>query len=160
VSENQRRRDVQQVREEATTMTQTSPTMMAHLTVSDVDATLDWFRRLGFTTEYLMTMPDGSVAHAEVARGAGVRIMFGPARDMPVGSAGMSLYIYLDGSVDAYHAHVTAAGITAEGAPEDQPWGDRLFHLQHPDGYHFTFAQHVKDVSPEELSQAMAAVPA
>jgi uncharacterized glyoxalase superfamily protein PhnB len=160
VSENQRRRDVQQVRHQPTTNTHTRPTKNPHLTQTQQQPTHHTNRRLGFTTEYLMTMPDGSVAHAEVARGAGVRIMFGPARDMPVGSAGMSLYIYLDGSVDAYHAHVTAAGITAEGAPEDQPWGDRLFHLQHPDGYHFTFAQHVKDVSPEELSQAMAAVPA
>lgn len=132
------------------------PALVPSLVVNDVKATLDWFTRLGFDTRSTMAAPDGSIAHAEVGRGADVRLMLGPASwGGTPGSTGMTLYITLGESVDAYHDRVTAAGVKVKDPLTDQFWGDRTFAVQHPDGYQITFSQHVRDVSDEEMQAAM-----
>ena len=134
---------------------QKMPTLMPMLAVRDPQATIAWFEKLGFRLGGTAMMPDGSIGHAEVTRGPDLRIMFGPGRG-EVGSPGMDLYVALDESVDAYYRSVTGAGIAADGEPQDQFWGDRTFTVTHPDGYRITFYQHVRDVSMEEIEQAMA----
>jgi PhnB protein len=133
------------------------PAIMPSLVVSDVQATLDWFNRLGFQTSLQMAGPDGSIGHAEVNRGPEVSFMFGPATwGGTPGSTGMSIYINLRESVDAYHDQVQAAGITITDPLTDQFWGDRTFSVEHPDGYRIMFGQHVRDVSEAEMQAAMA----
>jgi PhnB protein len=135
----------------------TYPSLVPSIVVRDVPATLEWFNKLGFATVFTMPGPDGSIVHAEVARDADTRLMLGPdSWGHTPGSAGMSLYIKVDGSVDAYHDRVTAAGIAVTEPLTDQFWGDRTFTVEHPDGYRFTFWEHVRDVSPEEMQRAMA----
>ena len=132
------------------------PALVPSLVVSDVKATLDWFARLGFETAFEMTGPDGGIAHAEVRHGPDVTFMMGPASwGGTPGSTGMSIYINLRESVDAYHDQVRAAGIEIKDPLTDQFWGDRTFAVEHPDGYRIMFAQHVRDVSPEEMKAAM-----
>ncbi len=132
------------------------PALVPSIVVNDVKATLDWFTKLGFETLYTMPAPDGSIVHAEVGRGPNVRLMLGPASwGGTPGSTGMSIYITLGEGVDAYHDRVTAAGVTVKDPLTDQFWGDRTFAVQHPDGYQITFSQHVRDVSEEEMQQAM-----
>lgn len=135
----------------------TYPSLVPSIVVRDVPATLEWFNKLGFATVYTLPGPDGSIAHAEVARDADTRLMLGPASwGGTPGSTGMSLYIKADGSVDAYYDRITAAGITAMEPPSTQFWGDRIFTVEHPDGYRITFWEHVRDVSPEEMQRAVA----
>ncbi len=140
------------------------PALVPSIVVSDVQATLDWFTRLGFETAFQMAGPDGSIAHAEVRRGPDVSFMMGPEGwGGTPGSTGMSVYVNLRESVDAYHDQVRAAGITIVYPLTDQFWGDRTFTVEHPDGYRITFSQHVRDVSQEEMQAAMermTAVPA
>jgi PhnB protein len=132
------------------------PSVVPTIVVRDVAATLEWFNKLGFATVFTMPGPDGAIAHAEVARDADTRLMLGPdSWGHTPGSTGMSLYIKVD-DVDAYYDRVTAAGITVTQPPADQFWGDRIFTVEHPDGYRFTFWQHVRDVSPEEMQLAVA----
>ncbi len=129
--------------------------------VRDPKATIEWFRQLGFEPAGVMQMPDGSIGHAEVRRDPLV-FMFGPAMG-EVGSAGLELYVNLNESVDAYHDTVVRNGAHVSEALQDQFWGDRTFKVEHPDGYKIMFAQHVRDVSEEEMKQAMeqwAAAPA
>jgi PhnB protein len=133
------------------------PGLVPSIMVNDVKGTLAWFSKLGFNTEVEMPAPDGSIVHAEVSYAPDVRIMLGPAGmggGQP-GSTGMSLYITLKDSVDAYHNKVKAAGITIKDQLTDQFWGDRTFMVEHPDGYQIMFAQHTRDVTPEEMSEAM-----
>jgi uncharacterized glyoxalase superfamily protein PhnB len=132
------------------------PPLTPSIIVSDVKATLNWFSKLGFTNEGQMDMPDGSIVHAEVAYGPGVRLMMGPAGEWgQPGGGGMSLYITLNESVDAFHDKAKAAGIQIADGLADQFWGDRTFTAQHPDGYKLMFAQHVRDVSWEEMKESM-----
>jgi catechol 2,3-dioxygenase-like lactoylglutathione lyase family enzyme len=43
--------------------------------------------------------------------------------------------------VDAMYDRVVAAGIAAEMAPSDAPWGERYFHVRDPDGHELSFAR-------------------
>jgi PhnB protein len=131
-------------------MAEKMPPLMPYFQVRDPRATLAWFQKLGFTSAGELTGPDGAIQHAEVVRGP-LRFMFGPAMG-DVGSVGLSLYVTLDESVDAYHDAVTAAGIAVAEPLTDQFWGDRTFTVDHPDGYRIQFAQHVRDVSMEEMA--------
>lgn len=132
------------------------PAMVASLVVSDMAATLAWFEKLGFERAFELAGPDGSLAHAEVKRGADVSIMMGPATwGGTPGSTGMSLYVNLKESVDAYHDQVRAAGVEVKEPLRDEFWGDRLFSVEHPDGYRIMFSEHVRDVSEAEMKRAM-----
>jgi uncharacterized glyoxalase superfamily protein PhnB len=57
--------------------------------------------------------------------------------------------------VDAVFASATAAGATAIAPPADMFWGDRYGKLEDPFGHHWSLATHLRDVSPEEMQQAM-----
>ncbi len=134
------------------------PAMTPSLTVTDPQATLAWFGKLGFVTMVEMAMPDGSLMHAEVGRGPAVRIMLGPAAPEMgrlAGGGGMTLYITLQESVDALHDQAVAGGVAISQPPTDQFWGDRTFTARHPDGYEIMFAQNTRVVTPEEMAAAM-----
>ncbi len=131
------------------------PELIASFAVRNPKASLAWFGKLGFQTSYQMPMPDGSVAHAEVVR-KGVHLMLGRAGECVPGSTGLSLYINLrDEAVDDLCARARAAGVTIDQEPHDEFWGDRIFQVSHPDGYRLIFAQHVRDVSHEEMQEAV-----
>jgi PhnB protein len=132
------------------------PELIPTLSVSDTRQTLEWFERLGFRALYTMPMPDGTIGHAHVTRG-GVHVMFGPScADSRPGSTGMQLYVSLRGEhVDDLHERARQEGLTITLPPTDQFWGDRIFNVVHPDGYTFIFSEHVRDVSMEEMQEAM-----
>ncbi|MGI9384175.1 MAG: VOC family protein [Methyloligellaceae bacterium] len=71
------------------------------------------------------------------------------------GAGGAHFYIYVD-DVDAQHQVALAAGMTETMAPDDMFWGDRMSELVCPFGHHWTLATHVRDVSPEEMAEAMS----
>jgi PhnB protein len=132
------------------------PELTPSLAVSDPRQTIEWFERLGFRTVYTMAMPDGTIGHAHVARN-GAHVMFGPAcADSRPGSTGMQLYIALRGErVDDLYERARQEGLNITLPPTDQFWGDRIFNVVHPDGYTFIFSEHVRDVSTEEMQEAL-----
>ena len=131
------------------------PELVPCLNVRDPRASIAWFEKLGFRTVYAMPLPDGSIGHAHLAR-KGAELMLGSCPTTEPGASGMQLYITLgDESVDELCAHARRAGIEIGQDLQDQFWGDRTFEVVHPDGYHFIFAQHVRDVSMEEMQEAM-----
>lgn len=133
----------------------TLPTLIPALAVRDVKESLAWFERLGFQTTVALPGPDGQIVHAMVARGD-AQIMFGPAQGTDIGGKGVVLYVNLsDISVDDYYQQARQAGAQIAQEPTDQFWGDRTFDVTHPDGYVFTFSQTVRQVSPEEMMEAM-----
>jgi uncharacterized glyoxalase superfamily protein PhnB len=141
------------------------PELIPCLTVTDPQQTLEWFGKLGFQTLYAMPMPDGTIVHAHVYRG-NAHFMLGPegCGSLP-GPGGVGFYLNAQEAIDGLHARYEQAGVEISQAPQDQFWGDRTFEVTHPDGYKLVFSQHVRDVSMEEMQEAMkqwaaAAVPA
>ena len=72
----------------------------------------------------------------------------GRARANEMGSDGVQ-------DVDAFVARAVAAGAKITMRVADMFWGDRYGVLDDPFGHHWSVATHIRDVSPEEMQQAM-----
>jgi uncharacterized glyoxalase superfamily protein PhnB len=85
-------------------------------------------------------------------------VMLSPAAGNPAwrtpaslgGAVTMSLYVYVD-DVDAHCAVARAAGAEIVSELEDMFWGDRTYVARDLAGHRWTFAQAVREVSPDEL---------
>ncbi|MBQ0852618.1 MULTISPECIES: VOC family protein [Streptomyces] len=111
------------------------------LVVSDMAASLAFYRRLG------LTFPEGaeSLPHVEAELPGGLRFAldtedtirsFHPDWRPPTGGGRIALAFLCDSpaDVDATYEALLAAGHTAELKPFDAPWGMRYATVQDPDG--------------------------
>jgi len=131
------------------------PQITPYLLYEDLDATLDWLTRaFGLTEDVRMKGPDGKANHAEVRLGAGVVMMGHPGPDYKnpkhLGGATQLVYVYVD-DVDKHFAAAKAAGAHILSEPADQFYGDRMYAAEDPEGHQWSFAQHVRDVAPEDM---------
>ena len=55
-------------------------------------------------------------------------------------------------------ATAVEAGATLVRQPEDQFYGDRAAMIVDPFGHHWSLHTHIRDVSPEEMAEAAAAM--
>ena len=100
---------------------------------------------------------DGGIMHAEMQVEDSV-VMLSPTAGSEVwrsprslaGSVTQTLYIYVD-DVDAHFARARSAGAEVIAEPEDMFWGDRTYVAEDPEGHRWTFAQHTRNVAPEDM---------
>ncbi len=138
--------------------------MIPYLMIDGAAAAIDFYTRaFGAEERYRLAMPDGGVGHAEIVlNGASVYLADAP-EDMPgsganprkLGGSSVLLHQYVP-DVDAVVAKARAAGATVVREPEDQFYGDRASLLEDPFGHLWSFHTHIRDVSPEEMAQAVA----
>jgi uncharacterized glyoxalase superfamily protein PhnB len=57
--------------------------------------------------------------------------------------------------VDAFVKRAVDAGAKITMPLDDMFWGDRYCKLEDPFGHHWSVATHLRDVSPDEMMQAM-----
>ncbi|TAM56642.1 MAG: glyoxalase/bleomycin resistance/extradiol dioxygenase family protein [Acidobacteria bacterium] len=132
-----------------------TPRVTPYLFYEDVAAALRWLAdAFGLRESLRIDGPDGKVAHAEMRLADGVVMMGCPGRQYRnprhVGHVTQSLHVYVD-DVDAHFARAKAAGARILALPEDQFYGDRRYGAEDLEGHQWFFAQHVRDVSDEEL---------
>lgn len=136
------------------------PRLTPYLSVDGAAAAIDFYVSvLGATPRGdRMTMPDGRIAHAELAFGDAVMMLadafpeqgFTDARAL--GGSPVTLHLYVE-DVDA----VFGAAVTA-GAEELKPvttefYGDRSGSFRDPWGHVWNVASHVEDVAPGEMER-------
>jgi len=131
------------------------PRITPYLYYEDVAAALAWLARaFGFRERLRMPGPDGSVMHAEMQLADGVVMMGRPGPDYRspkrLGQVTQSLYVYVD-DVNTHFRRAKDAGAKVIEEPADQFYGDRRYGAEDPEGHVWYFAQHVRDVSPEEM---------
>ena len=131
------------------------PRITAYLLYHDVPAALDWLTKtFGFKERMRMKGPDGVVSHAEIELAEGVLMMGRPDGEYKnpkeLGRVTQMLYVYVD-QVDQHFERAKKAGAKILKVPEDQFYGDRRYAAEDPEGHHWYFATHVKDVTPEEM---------
>ena len=129
------------------------PRVSPYLYYRDVAAMLEWLpRAFGFQERTRMGGPDGSVTHAELQLADGVIMLGCPGPDYrsprTLGAQTQSLYVYVE-DVDEHFETARAAGARILDEPADQPYGDRRYGAEDPEGHHWYFAQRVRDVAPE-----------
>lgn len=135
--------------------------------VTDMEKSLDFYtKKLGFQATDKMTLKDGKVAMATVGFDSPL-LMLAPVayvrtpqtkEDLTKNKLGVGVdfHIGMNGSkkLDEFFAEVKSKGITVVSEPKTEFWGDRVFTLKDPDGYHLTFSEHVRDVTPEAMTAA------
>lgn len=107
--------------------------------------------------------PGGLLMHAMVRIGDSTVMLNDEFAEMgalgPKARGGTSVTLHLNvPDADAAFAQALAAGATVVMPLADQFWGDRYGVVADPWGHHWSIATHVRDVSPEEMQQAMAAM--
>lgn len=134
-------------------------TVTPSLMVQDAAKAIEWYKK-AFGAQELSRFagPDGKLMHAEIKIGDSI-IMLGdemPGHSGPrkLGGTPVAFFIYSD-DVDAAWKKAIDAGGKQIAPLEDQFWGDRCGCLEDPGGHRWWLAQHVKDVSQEELRKAV-----
>lgn len=102
-----------------------------------------------------MEGPGGSVAHAELRIGDSPVMLSDATAEYPAMPA--LLYVYLDEEVDTVYRRALDAGATSVREPADQFYGDRSATVRDGSGNLWSIANHVEDVSPEEMERRAAA---
>ena len=144
--------------------------MMAY---EDVAAAMDWLSAaFGFREQVRYEEPDGRITHAEMETEGGVIMLANPSPDYE--SPGThrercdaarrwlsaphvvdGVLVYVD-DVDAHFERARGAGANMLSEPRDQPYGDRSYTVEDLEGHRWMFAQHLRDVPPEEWGAQVA----
>ena len=131
------------------------PRISAYLLYEDVAGALDWLAKaFGFRERLRLPGAQGKIVHAEMELADGVIMIGNPGADFcspkRLGHVTQHLYVYVD-DVDEHYEHARQAGAIILAEPEDQFYGDRRYGAEDPEGHHWYFAQHIRDVAPEDM---------
>ena len=127
----------------------------AQLTVEGAAEAIDFYKK-AFGAVELMRAPDPSgkkVWHAMLRIGDAPFFVNDAFPEMGATANITRLWIYTDG-VDAAFKRAVDAGCTVRMPVADMFWGDRMGAVTDKWGNFWTLAQHVKDLSPEEMQRA------
>ena len=132
------------------------PRITPYLLYEDLETAVDWLATtFGLSERFRMTGPGGRATHAEMALADGVVMMGHPGPDYQspkrAGHVCQLVHVYVD-DVDEHYESARAAGATILSEPEDKPYGDRVYSAEDPEGHHWFFAQHVRDVDLDGLT--------
>jgi catechol 2,3-dioxygenase-like lactoylglutathione lyase family enzyme len=124
--------------------------------VSDFQASLAWFAKLGWTKHWDWGGPPtfGAVRSgtyeiflcegAQGGRGRGLaKKTFGPEGDQSA-DKGVWMSIWVD-DVDAAHRHCLEQGLEVTWPPTDMPWSVREMHVRHSDGHVFRVSRGLEE---------------
>ncbi len=137
--------------------------LVPYLMIDGAADAIEFYKRAFEATErFRMPMPDGKVGHAEIVIGGAVVYLADAPEDMPgeaanpkkLGGTSVLLHRYV-ADVDAEVAKAEAAGATVIRAPEDQFYGDRAALVADPWGHHWSLHTHLRDLTPEDMAEAM-----
>ncbi len=138
--------------------------IIPYLSYADAPAAVEFLcRAYGFEAGMQMEMGGGVLGHAELHLGGNVVFLatafdeMGQASPSNLAAVHGQVMVYVD-DVDAHYERAAAAGAEISEAPADQFYGDRSYRSTDPEGHQWVFSQHIRDVSPEEMAAAAAAM--
>lgn len=122
-----------------------------YLLYEDLGAAVEWITAtFSLSERSRMNGPDGKPRHVEMTLEDGVIMMGQPHGQYECprkhGHVCQLVYAYVE-NVDAHWQRAKEGGAKILTAPEDKPYGDRVYSVADPEGHHWFFAQHLRDVS-------------
>jgi len=133
-------------------------TITVQLAIDGCDKAIEWYKK-AFGAELLSRAPDPSgkkVWHASMRIGNSTFFVNDVFPEMGGGAQTASLWIYSD-NIDQWFKRATEAGAKVTMPMADMFWGDRMGAVQDPFGNKWNLAQHVKDMTPDEMKKAQDA---
>jgi PhnB protein len=132
-----------------------------YIVMDDAASAIEFYKKaLGAEEKMRLSTPDGGVMYAEIQIGNARLMMGSPCPDndgksaKSFGGSPVSFYVYVD-DVEAVFNKANSAGMSVKKGLEDMFWGDRMGTLTDSFDMEWTIAQHMRDVSPEEMQEAM-----
>jgi uncharacterized glyoxalase superfamily protein PhnB len=136
-------------------------TLTPHIVCEGAADAMEFYKKAFNATEIMrMPGPNGRLMHGALKIGDSVLMLaddfpeyggFGPKalKGSPV-----TLHLYVV-DTDAAFKQAVEAGATARMQPADMFWGDRYAQVTDPFGHNWAIATHIKDMTPEEMAEAM-----
>jgi PhnB protein len=136
-------------------------TVTPHLVCDGAANAIEFYKKAFNATEHgRLPGPEGKLIHAMIRIGDSFVMLVdefpGNCSLGPNSLKGTSvtLHLYVK-DVDTFVDHAVAAGAKVVMPVEDMFWGDRYGQLEDPFGHRWSVATHIRDVSPEDMQQAM-----
>ncbi|HXY48033.1 MAG TPA: VOC family protein [Terriglobales bacterium] len=134
-------------------------TLTPHITVRNAKGAIEFYQKaLGAEILHVSHTPNGKVMHASLRIGDSIIMLndefpeFGSHAPSD-GAVGFAINVYTE-DVNKLWDSAVKAGATVKMPLQDQFWGDRYGQVVDPYGFRWALAQHVRDVSPEEMQRA------
>ena len=140
------------------------PALSPHLVVDDAAGAIEFYvKAFGANEIGRVPGPGGKLVHAALEiNGSTVLLnddfpeMSGGKSMTPTSLGGTPVTIHLTVTdVEAKFQRALDAGATVVAPLEDQFWGDRYGVIRDPFGHHWSLGQPVREVSMEEIEEAM-----
>ncbi|MHB1287010.1 MAG: VOC family protein [Leptospirales bacterium] len=139
-------------------------TVTPHLICEGASDAIEFYKKaFGATEKGRLQNPDGQIMHASIQIGDSTIFLVDdmPERGWPgpkaLKGSPVAIHLYVN-DVDAFTARAVKAGAKVTMAVADMFWGDRYGQLEDPFGHRWSVATHLRDMSPEEVQQAMQKV--
>jgi len=137
------------------------PAFIASVAYKDNRAALAWLRdAFGFDVSEVLTDSKGNIVHAEMTHEDGVVMISGELAEWASSPASLGgkntqrMHVRISKGIDDHFAHAKKAGARIVMEPSDQFYGARTYAVRDPDGHLWTFWQHVRNVSNQEMESA------
>lgn len=137
-------------------------TLTPHLVCAGAADAIEFYKKAFNAVEMVrLPGPQGKLMHAMIKIGDSALML---VDEMPeCGALGpkslkgspVTIHLYV-ADADACVARAVAAGAKVTMPLQDMFWGDRYGQLEDPFGHHWSVATHIRDMSTEEIRQAMA----
>jgi len=132
-----------------------------HLVCAGAAGAIEFYRKaFGAVEEGRLPGPDGKIMHALIRIG-GAPIMLmdempqcGAAGPKALDGSPVTIHLYVD-DADAIVERAAKAGAKVTMPVAEMFWGDRYGTLTDPFGHRWSIGTHVRDVTREEMAEAM-----
>jgi len=135
-----------------------------HLVCAGAAEAIEFYKKaFGAMEQARLPGPQGKLMHAMIRIGDSAVML---ADEMPEWGAlgpkalkgsSVTIHLYVD-DADAFVARAVRAGAKVTMPVSDMFWGDRYGKLEDPFGHQWSVGTHVRDVTMEEMQQAMRAM--
>lgn len=136
-------------------------TVTPHLVCAGAAEAIDFYvAAFGAVEGGRLPGPDGRLMHAHLRIGDSAVMLvdempeWGALGPLALKGSPVTIHLYVE-DADAAFAKAVAAGAEATMLPADMFWGDRYAQVRDPFGHKWSIATHQRDVSPQEMQQAM-----
>jgi PhnB protein len=122
-----------------------------YILYENLEKALSWLTTaFGFKERLRMPGPDGKPGHAEMMlEGDGLVMMGHPGPDYQSpkrhGHVCQLIYVYVN-DIDSHFKQAKKSGAKILTELQDKEYGDRIYSAEDPEGHHWFFAQHMRDV--------------
>jgi PhnB protein len=136
-------------------------TVTPHLVCAGAADAIEFYKKAFNATEVgRMAGPQGKLMHAMLRIGDSAVMLvdefpeWGSVGPKSLKGSPVTIHLYVE-NVDAFVKQAVAAGAKVTMPVDDMFWGDRYGKVEDPFGHHWSVATHMRDVSPDEMRQAM-----